>query len=77
LNFNYKKIRNINQIVWPPLIKSKGNVLFNGQLESWYLQKSLSVKGLKISYSHISDDGLVRKGNICVVTTTILVELSK
>lgn len=77
MNFNYKKNPKYQSIVRPPLIKSKGKVLFNGQLESWYLQKALSVKGLKISYSHISDDGLVRRGNICVVTTTILVELSK
>ena len=57
----------------PPLTKSKGKVSFNGHFETWYSQRVLPGKGLKIPGRHVTDDGLVRdqNGNICVATTLV------
>lgn len=57
----------------PPLTRKKGRVLFNGHYETWYSQKKLPGKGLKIPGRHVTSDGLVRdqNNNICVATTLV------
>lgn len=57
----------------PPLTKQKGKVLFNGHYETWYSQRKLPGKGLKIPGRHVTGDGLVRdqNNNICVATTLV------
>ena len=50
----------------PPLTKSKGKVLFNGHYETWYSEKKLPGKELKIPGRHTDKNGLVKDkdGNI-------------
>ena len=57
----------------PPLTKSKGKVKFNGHYETWYSQKQLPGKGLKIPGRHVDKNGLVcdKDGYICVATTLV------
>ena len=57
----------------PPLTRAKGKVKFNGHYETWYSQKVLPGKGLKIPGRHVDSRGLVmdNQGNICVATTLV------
>lgn len=57
----------------PPLTKSKGKVIFNGHYETWYSEKKLPGKGLKIPGRHTDKNGLVKDkdGNICVATNLV------
>jgi len=57
----------------PPLTKSKGKVFFNGHYETYYSQRVLPGKGLKIPGRHVTGDGLVRdqNNNICVATSLV------
>ena len=52
----------------PPLTKKKGKVNFEGHTETWYSQKKLPGKGLKIPGRHVAEDGTVRDEDdyICV-----------
>lgn len=53
------------------LTKSKGVNYFNGHRETWYSQKVLPGKGLKIPGRHVDSRGLVCDGNgyICVASS--------
>ena len=53
------------------LTKSKGVNYFNGHRETWYSQKILPGKGLKISGRHVDSRGLVCDGDgyICVASS--------
>ena len=55
------------------LTKSLGRIKFNGHWETWYSQKVLPGKGLKIPGRHVDKDGLIRDGSgyICVATTLV------
>ncbi len=55
------------------LTRSLGRIKFNGHWETWYSQKVLPGKGLKIPGRHVDKDGLIRDGNgyICVATTLV------
>ena len=45
------------------LTRSLGRIKFNGHWETWYSQKVLPGKGLKIPGRHVDKDGLIRDGN--------------
>ena len=51
----------------PPL-KKHGKINFEGHTETWYSQKKLPGKGLKIPGRHVAEDGTVRDEDdyICV-----------
>ena len=54
-----------------PLTRSKGVVYYNGHRETWYSQKVLPGKGLKIPGRHVDSRGLVCDGDgyICVASS--------
>ena len=54
-----------------PLTRSKGVVYYNGHRETWYSQKVLPGRGLKIPGRHVDSRGLVCDGNgyICVASS--------
>ena len=56
-----------------PLTKSKGVVYYNGHRETWYSQKVLPGRGLKIPGRHVDSRGLVCDGNgyICVASSDL------
>jgi hypothetical protein len=55
------------------LTKELGRIKFNGHWETWYSQKVLPGKGLKIPGRHVDSRGLVCDGSgyICVATTLV------
>ena len=64
---NTNKTRNNTEV----LTKSKGVNYFNGHRETWYSQKVLPGKGLKIPGRHVDSRGLVCDGDgyICVASS--------
>ena len=56
-----------------PLTRSKGVVYYNGHRETWYSQKVLPGRGLKIPGRHVDSRGLVCDGNgyICVASSDL------
>ena len=56
-----------------PLTRSKGVVYYNGHRETWYSQKVLPGKGLKIPGRHVDSRGLVCDGDgyICVASSDL------
>lgn len=55
------------------LTKSKGVVYYNGHRETYYSQKVLPGKGLKIPGRHVASDGTIRdeNGYICVASSDL------
>lgn len=68
---NVSEKSNINTKNTGVLTKSKGVNYFNGHRETWYSQKVLPGKGLKIPGRHVDNRGLVCDGNgyICVASS--------
>jgi hypothetical protein len=52
------------------LTKSKGVNYFNGHKETWYSQKVLPGKGLKIPGRHVAADGTIRDENNYIVVAS-------
>lgn len=57
-----------------PLTRSKGVVYYNGHRETWYSQKVLPGRGLKIPGRHVDSRGLVCDGDgyICVASSDLV-----
>ena len=70
-NTNNKNNTNTKNKNTGVLTKSKGVNYFNGHRETWYSQKVLPGKGLKIPGRHVDSRGLVCDGNgyICVASS--------
>ena len=68
---NRSEKNNINTKNTGALTKSKGVNYFNGHRETWYSQKVLPGKGLKIPGRHVDSRGLVCDGDgyICVASS--------
>ena len=61
----------------PPLTKEKGRVKFNGHFETYYSQRVLPGKGLKIPGRHAGKNGLIMDKDGYIVVATKLVAMRK
>ena len=54
-----------------------GKITFSGHKETWYSQKKVPGKGLKIPGRHVGKEGFVMDGNNFICVATIMVAMNK
>ena len=58
-------------------LKKMGRITFNGHQETWYSQRKLPGKGLKIPGRHVGKDGFVMDKNDNISVATKIVGMNK